>query len=132
MNPGKYYLLKYTDARDPNELRMYDTAAERETATFEFIFGDDRMTQAQVEDWDRILAELNAAGRVSFKGGLGFEWFTAAPPSTPPSLLSETALELCLAMEAHPASATLTECSVLAAQLRQALKRYEQTREYHR
>jgi len=43
-------------------------------------------------------------------------------------LLSEQALDLCHAIERGVACEQLTKCSVLAAQLRQELERYEDTR----
>lgn len=44
------------------------------------------------------------------------------------TLMSERALHLCHAIERSPASEQLTKCSLLAAQLRKELERYEETR----
>ena len=75
----KYYLLQRGESPNQNALFSFTTRPQRDEATIKAIFGKDLQNQNEAEEWDKIRADLNDKGRVSFEGEPSIEWFTATP-----------------------------------------------------
>ena len=75
----KYYLLIRGDVTNENTLIAFDSPEDRDGETILRIFGEDLQTQDQAEQWDKMRAELDDKGVLTFEGDPGLEWFTATP-----------------------------------------------------
>ena len=75
----KHYLLIHGEVTNENTLMCFDTPAERDEETILRIFGDDITTQDEAEQWDKMRADLDDKGVLTFEGDPGLEWFTATP-----------------------------------------------------
>jgi hypothetical protein len=74
----KFCILAHGDVERENVLYILNTSDERDTKTFELIYGHSIPETAQESDmWAADKEELNDSGELDFEGDPGLRWFVA-------------------------------------------------------